>query len=132
MNPLTINPLGLLGAGALAVTIGFGAGWQVQGWRGAAALSEVKLNNAEAITAASGVALADYQLAATTIKDAAAGAQADTTAILGQLAAIKRNYANAKPAPLPPDCKPGPDRLRYISETTAAANAAIARPVSDK
>jgi hypothetical protein len=132
VSPLAINPVALLGAAALALAIGFGAGWQVQGWRGAAALAEVKLDNAEAITGASVVALADYQLAAKTIKEAAAGAQVDNTAILGQLAVIKRNYANAKPAPLPPDCRPGPDRLRYLSETAAAANAAIARPVSGK
>nr|WP_315401806.1 hypothetical protein [uncultured Duganella sp.] len=132
MNPLAINPWALLGAGALALTLGFGAGWQVQGWRLRADIAEVKLDNATAITQASQVALDDYKRAASAIKDAATGAQVDTIAILGQLAAIKRNYANAKPAPLPPDCRPGPDRLRYLSETTAAANAAIARPVPGK
>jgi hypothetical protein len=132
MNPFSINPLALLGGVILSAAIGFGAGWQTQGWRGTAALAEVKRENAEAITAASTVALADYQLAAKTIKEAAAGAQVDNTAILGKLAEIKRNYTNAKPAPLPVDCKPGPDRLRYLSETAAAANAAIARSVSGK
>lgn len=33
MNPLSINPLHMLGAGAIALAIGFGGGWLVNGWR---------------------------------------------------------------------------------------------------
>ena len=132
MNPLSINPLVLLGAGAAALAIGFGAGWQVQGWRGAAELSSVKLNNAEAITQASTVALTDYKLAATAIKDAAAVAQVDVTNLGVKLDAINRKIKNAPPPPLPADCRPGPVRLRNLAEAAATADAAIARPVSGK
>lgn len=132
MNPLAINPLALLGAGTLALAIGFGAGWQVQGWRGAAALADVKLDNAEAITGASVVALADYQLAAQAIKDAAAGAQLDLTTFGVKLDAINRKIKNAPPPPLPADCRPGPVRLRNLADAAATADAAIARPVAGK
>ena len=132
MNPFAINPLVLLGAGAAALVIGFGAGWQVQGWRGAAELSGVKLSNAEAITQASEVALSDYKLAATVIKDAAAGAQVDVTNLGAKLDAINRKIKNAPPPPLPADCRPGPVRLRNLAEAAATADAAIARPVPGK
>lgn len=33
MNPLSINPLMLLGAGTIALAFGFGSGWTVNGWR---------------------------------------------------------------------------------------------------
>lgn len=33
MNPLSINPLMLLGAGAMALALGFGSGWTTNGWR---------------------------------------------------------------------------------------------------
>lgn len=33
MNPLSINPLHMLGAGAIVLAIGFGGGWLVNGWR---------------------------------------------------------------------------------------------------
>ena len=132
MNPLRINPFVLLGAGAAALAIGFGAGWQVQGWRGAAELSGVKLDNAEAITQASTVALSDYKLAASIIKDAASGAQLDVIALGVKLDALNRKTKNAPPPPLPPDCKPGPTRLRNLAEAAATADAAAARPVPGK
>ncbi|USX25772.1 hypothetical protein NHH73_24865 [Oxalobacteraceae bacterium OTU3CINTB1] len=132
MNPLALNPFVLLGAGAAALAIGFGAGWQVQGWRGAAELSGVKLNNAEAITQASAVALSDYKLAATVIKDAAGTAQVDITALGVKLDTINRKIKNAPPPSLPADCKPGPARLRNLAEAAAAADAAAARPVPGK
>lgn len=33
MNPLSINPLHMLAAGVVALAIGFGGGWFVNGWR---------------------------------------------------------------------------------------------------
>lgn len=33
MNPLSVNPLALLGAAFLAIAVGFGTGWEVNGWR---------------------------------------------------------------------------------------------------
>lgn len=132
MNPLSINPTALLGAGAASLAIGFAAGWQVQGWRSSAELAGVKLDHAEAITQASGVALSDYKEAAAVIKDAASGAQLDLAALGVKLDTINRKIKNAPPAPLPPDCKPGSARLRNLAEAAAATDAAIARPVVGK
>lgn len=95
-------------------------------------LAEIKLENAEAVTAASELALADYMKAADDIKAAAVGAQTDLTNITAQLAAIRKGQKNAPPPPLPADCKPGPVRLRNLAETAAAADKAIAGSVPGK
>jgi len=96
------------------------------------AAAETKRDEANAISQASQVALSDYKTAAEVIAAAALGAQTDMTSALAQLAAIRRNQKNAPPPPLPADCKPGPVRLRNLAETAAAADRAIARPVSGK
>lgn len=95
-------------------------------------IAGMQKDNAEAITQASQVALSDYKTGADLIKTAALGAQTDLSAVNTQLAAIRRNQKNAPPPPLPADCKPGPVRLRNLAESAAAADAAIARPVSGK
>ena len=95
-------------------------------------IAEMKLENAEAISQASQVALADYKDAADKIKAAASGAQTDLAAVNAQLAAIRKAQKNAPPTPLPADCKPGPVRLRNLAETAAAADQAISRSVPGK
>lgn len=97
-----------------------------------AKIDRMKLDNAEAISQASQVALSDYKAGADLIKAAALGAQTDLSSISAQLAAIRRSQKNAPPPPLPTDCKPGAVRLRNLSETAAAADQAIARPVPGK
>ena len=94
--------------------------------------AETKRDEANAISQASQVALADYKVAAEVIAAAALGAQTDLSAVNTQLAAIRRNQKNAPPPPLPADCKPGPVRLRNLAESAAAADAALARPVPRK
>lgn len=132
MNPLAIKPMSLLVGAAVALVIGFSAGWTSNGWRLGAELSDVKRVNAETISQASQVAMSDYQDAAKTIKDAASSAQLDLSNVSAQLATIRRNQKNAPPEKLPIDCRPGPIRLHNLSETAAAADASIARPVSSK
>lgn len=97
-----------------------------------AKVAAIKLDNAEAVSQASQVALSDYQEAAKTIKDAAAGAQLDLSNVSAQLATIRRNQKNAPPPALPADCRPGPQRLHNLSETAAAADQAISRSVPGK
>ncbi len=98
----------------------------------AAKIDRMKLENAEEISKASNQALIDYKAGADVIKAAAATAQTDLTAINAQLATIRREQKNAPPPPLPVDCKPGAIRLHNLSETAAAADRAIARPVPSK
>lgn len=95
-------------------------------------IANMKRLDAEAISQASQVALSDYKVAADVITAAALGAQTDLSAVNTQLSAIRRNQKNAPPPPLPADCRPGPVRLRNLADTAAAADKAIARPVSGK
>lgn len=97
-----------------------------------AKINLMKMENAEAISQASQVALADYKSGADAIKAAATGAQTDLTAISAQLATIRKNQKNAPPPTLPPDCKPGPMRLRNLAESAAAADKAIFGSVPSK
>lgn len=128
MNPLTIKLL----AGAAALALSFGAGWGVNSWRLHADIADMKTDQANAISQASQAALEDYKEGAQAIKNAAAGAQTDVTNLGAKLDAIDRRIKNAKPAPLPPDCRPGPDRVRNLAEAAAAVDATTARPVSGK
>lgn len=93
-----------------------------------AKIDRMKLDNAEAVSQASQVALEDYKTAADVVTTAALGAQTDLSTVNAQLAAIRRNQKNAPPPPLPADCKPGPVRLRNLADTAAAADKAAARP----
>lgn len=97
-----------------------------------AKIDRMKLDNAEAISQASQVALSDYKAGADIIKAAAISAQTDLSAVNTQLAAIRRNQKNAPPPPLPADCRPGAVRLRNLAESAAAADQAIAGSVSRK
>ncbi|MES2349137.1 MAG: hypothetical protein V4641_16370 [Pseudomonadota bacterium] len=115
-----------------ALVLGTAAGVAVDHAIMSSRIDKIKLTNAEEITAASVVALADYRLAAEEIKEAATGAKADITAVNSQLATIRRNQKNVPLPSLPADCKPGSVRLRNLAETAAAADAAIARPVPGK
>lgn len=117
---------------ALSVAVAFGAGWLANGWRLHATISDMKRADAEAVSQVSQVALSDFQLVAKSINASAGGAQVDLTSINAKLAQIQRNQKNAPPAPLPPDCRPGPVRLRNLSETAAAADHAIARPTPSR
>lgn len=115
-----------------ALLIGLAGGAAVDHAFMAAKVAALKLDNAEAISQASQVALSDYEKAAATIKAAALGAQTDLTTVNAQLAAIRKAQKNVPLPPLPADCKPGPVRLRNLSETAAAADKAIAGSVSGK
>lgn len=134
---MSILPTWPIAAGALVVGLVAGAAGAKLWYAGTVAdlkieIANLKKDNAEAISQASQVALSDYKVAADTIKAAALGAQTDLAGVNAQLAAIRKAQKNAPPPPLPADCKPGPVRLRNLAETAAAADQAIARPVSGK
>ena len=116
----------------LSVALAFGAGWVANGWRLHATISDMKRADAEAISQVSQVALSDFQLVANSINASAGGAQVDLTSINAKLAQIQRTQKNAPPPALPADCKPGPVRLRNLSETAAAADHAISRSTSSR
>lgn len=114
------------------LVVGGAGGFALEHTIKSAEIAAIKLGNAEAISQASQVALADYKTAAEVIADAALGARTDLTAVTAQLSAIRKGQKNAPPPPLPSDCRPGPIRLRNLAETAAAADKVIAGPVAGK
>lgn len=128
MNPLAINPLAMLGGAVIMAAIGFGAGWQTNGWRLNGELAEQKSQTADEARQRAEVALADIAGAAKKINDAAGGARVDQGRVLEKLAAIDRRFKNEKPPALPPDCIPGDIRMRRLNDAAATANEAIAGP----
>lgn len=48
MNLISVNPFYLLGGSILALSIGFGSGWQVNGWRKDSEIGDIKLAQSEA------------------------------------------------------------------------------------
>lgn len=117
-------------AGLLA--IGFAAGWFINGWRLHADVADLKTARAVEIAVQYKDAAEDLKASAEVVKEAAIGNRTDVTAISSKLAAIDQRIKNAPPAPLPPDCKPGPVRLRDLSEAAAAVDKTIARPVAGR
>lgn len=125
MNPLTVNPLAVLGGAVLVAAIGFGAGWQTNGWRLNTELSEQKAARAEEKAKASDAALADLTAASKIIKEQASAARVDVGNIHHQLAAIRKERQNAKPTPLPPDCRMDDVRVRSLEAAAAAVDQTI-------
>lgn len=124
-------------AGALVLGLVAGAGGMRVWDKGEIAalnlsLAQTKQKQAEDVSKASQAALADLTAATAKIKAAAEGGQTSYIALNSKLDAIDRRIKNAKPAPLPVDCKPGVDRVRNLAESAAAVDQAIARPVSSK
>lgn len=126
MNPLTLNPLALLAGGALAVAIGFGAGWKTNGWRLDAEISSIKADRANDRATQSEAALTDLAEASRRIKEAADGAGFEFSVVSAQLADIKKDLKNANAKPLPPDCRPDSVRVRSLAAAVDATNKAAA------
>lgn len=95
-------------------------------------IANLQKKQAEDISKASQAALTDLMTATAKVTDAAEAGQVNVTALNTKLDAINRRIANAKPAPLPVDCKPGTERVRNLSESAAALNSAIARQIPSK
>lgn len=95
-------------------------------------INDMKLEAATSLAADSQLALDNYKAAAEVVTEAALGARTDLSTLTAGLAVIRKGQKNAPPAPLPVDCKPGPVRLRNLSETATAADAAIAGSVPRK
>lgn len=126
MNPLSINPLALLGGALAAVAIGFGSGWAANGWRLGAEISAIKAERATDRADQAQAALTDLAEASKKINDAAGGAQADISSLGVKLDQIQKDFKNAKPTPLPPGCRPDAVRVRSLAAAVDATNAAIA------
>ncbi len=127
MNPLSINPLYALAAMAAAFAIGFGWGWQVNGWRLNGQISDIKAERAGDKASQATAALNDLVGAAKKVKAAADGAQIDVSILDAQLAAIRKDFNNANAKPLPVDCHPDAPRMLKLTTSIDAVDKAIAR-----
>lgn len=108
----------------LFMLAGFGAGWTANGWRLKAEISELKTARANEVAKQSQDALNDLTAATKHVKEAAEGYQSDTRRLDAKLDAIQKDVRNAKPFPLPADCKLDDVRLRRLTEAATAVNEA--------
>lgn len=123
MNPLTIKPL--LITGAVALAIGFGSGWTANGWRLGVEIAELK-SDAAAVEAQSATeALAELETGMKRVTAAAKTAQGNVGTINSQLDQIRKEFKNSAPPPLPPDCRPDDVRMKNLRDSAQAVDAAI-------
>ena len=123
MNPLAIKAL----VGAAILSLAFGAGWQVQGWRLKTEISEIKAEHSEENAQRSQVALTDLQADAKLIHDAATGYAAIQSTLSGKMDLIRKDLKNAQAQkPLPAGCAADADRLRSLKAAVSATNEAAA------
>lgn len=121
MNPLSINPLMLLGAGAATLIIGFGGGWTTNGWRLGAEISEIKAAQSQAAAKQAEGTVTTMRADADAMHQAAGEFIAIQNTIGPKIDALKKDLKNAKP--LPPGCRPDDVRVRNLNAAIDAANA---------
>ena len=109
----------------LVAAIGFGSGWVANGWRLSEQIADIKRQRAEEHSQQTQAALDEIQSASKTIQTAAAGAQANVTAVHSQLAEIRKERRNAKPPALPADCRMDPIRVRSIEDAATVVDQTI-------
>lgn len=126
MNPLTINPVPLLAGGALALALGFGGGWAINGWRLAADMATVQKDAAESRATSANKALDQLAGRLNDMSTATTAAQLDVSTLAVKMDLIRKEQKNAQAqTPLPVDCKPDAGRVSRLRDAVAAANAAI-------
>lgn len=124
MNPFSIHPMVLLVGAALAAVLGFGAGWETNGWRLGAELADVKASYAGQKATEAAATVSTMKADADTIHEAAETFLKGQQALGPKFEALKKEMHDAKP--LPPDCRPDDRRVRNLESAIDAANAAIA------
>lgn len=127
MNPLTLNPAPLLAGAAVAVAIGFGTGWAINGWRLESKVAAVQKDSAESRAASANAALDQLAGRMDAMNTQATAAQLDVSTLAMKMDQIRKDQKNAQAqTPLPVDCKPDAGRVDRLRSAVAAANAAIA------
>lgn len=125
LSTITGNPLHLLGGAAIAVAIGFGGGWMVNGWRLNTDIAEIKTAHAQEVAKQAAATVTQMQADAAAIHTAATEFAAIQNTLGPKFDALTKGIKNA-PHPLPVDCVPDAYRVRNLREAINAANAAIA------
>lgn len=122
MIPLIISPLRIAAAVGIAGVIGFGAGWQVNGWRKNVEIADIKAERSKDRADQAQAALNDLATAAANIRTAADGYTSDVANLGAKLDALRKDFKNAKP--LPVDCRPDDFRVRHLGTAVDVANKA--------
>jgi hypothetical protein len=118
---LRLAPFRLL----LVLALGFGTGWLVNGWRLHSALAKVEAAHAKEKADQAAAAMTTLKADAAAIHQAATEYTGIQNTLAPKITALTKELRNAKP--LPPDCRPTPDRVRNLDSAIDAANQAIPR-----
>lgn len=126
MNPFGINPGQLLVGAVVALVLGFGAGWSVNGWRLAEKVATVERDAATDRAASANAALDQLAGRMEAMNTSATAAQLDVSTLAAKMDQIRKEQKHAQiQAPLPADCKPDAGRVDRLRNAVTAANAAI-------
>lgn len=86
-------------------------------------IAQMERDAAENLAGDAADALAQFQTAALVVSDAARAYQGERTNLDAKFAAISRDFRHAiKSNPLPDNCRPPVDRLRFLSQAVKATN----------
>jgi hypothetical protein len=128
MNPLSINPLALLAGAALALVLGFGSGWQVNGWRLGAEIADLKGDYANEKKDQAESALVDFKEESKKIRAAADDFMAVQSSLDKKVNDIRKDLKHVQAtSPLPADCLPDAGRMRILEDAVKAAREAATR-----
>ena len=94
--------------GIAGLAIGFGAAWNVQGWRMESEIADIRANHAEAARAAEASARAKEQAAATTLATVEKESRDAQKRLSADLAAAHRELRNRPERPSGGDVSKGP------------------------
>lgn len=116
------NPWLLAGAAVAAATLGFGAGWTINGWRLSSEVDKCRSEAAEQRRDAAEFALDQLQLGAASMAQAASSvAESGRRAAQATDAARKRWEAHVQALPLPEGCRRDPGRAEALREAAERA-----------
>lgn len=124
MSFVSIKPVALVAALAVAASTGGATGWITNGWRLGKQIADLKRDQEKTRADQATQALADLAVAAHNIRTAADGYTADVSSLGTKLDALRKDFKNAKP--LPADCRPDDFRVRHLGAAVDAANQAAA------
>jgi hypothetical protein len=114
----------MLGAGAIAAAVTFGAGWAVNSWRLGAELADLRAKHAQEQATQATAAVSTLRDDAAAIHQAAAEYAGIQSILAPKITALTKELRNAKP--LPADCRPDAVRVRNLDAAIDAANQAAA------
>lgn len=106
-------------------TAGFGSGFGLENRLKSADIAELKATQATEKEKAASAALSDLKATSAAIHEAAVNYTDSTKTLEGKINAVRNDIKNIPR--LPPDCVPGPLRLRSINTALDAANASAVR-----